>query len=82
MGYPMTWKRFVNRNGLEDGDYENLPARWRSSINAQGARMIVGDLRRLERDAQDECGLAMQIARRTAIDLDLVAAVLKEFFSL
>jgi hypothetical protein len=28
MGYPMTWQRFVNRNGLVDGDYQKPPKSW------------------------------------------------------
>lgn len=27
MGYPMTWKRVVSRNGLQDGDYTTPPQR-------------------------------------------------------
>lgn len=112
MGYPMTFKRLVNRNRLE-GDYgtkmtgintrpwdrifldsfqsdvdridvlldhaaalsrelESLNQRW-------GA--VMGDLRRLEKDAVDEQALCQQIASRTGVDRDLVAIVLKEFFS-
>lgn len=43
MGYPMTYGRFVSRNNLH-GDYDNS--------DPLGA--IKGDLRRLERDQQDE----------------------------
>jgi hypothetical protein len=28
MGYPMTWRRLINRNGLADGDYEAPPRYW------------------------------------------------------
>lgn len=46
----------------------------------QSARMLAGDLRRLERDAQDEQNICREVARRTGMDSDIVAAVLKEFF--
>lgn len=45
-------------------------------------KSILGDLRRLEQDAQDEWGIAEPISRRTGIEQDIVAAVLKEFFSI
>jgi hypothetical protein len=32
MGYPMTYKRVVNRNGLMDGDYGKSPARHRKVV--------------------------------------------------
>lgn len=28
MGYPMTWGRLINRNGLADGDYGRPPEGW------------------------------------------------------
>jgi|SRR5579885_1140114 len=33
MGYPMTWKRVINRNGLHDGNYRDVPRNWRSGTN-------------------------------------------------
>lgn len=33
MGYPMTFDRFVKRNGLADGDYGTPPHRWRFRLN-------------------------------------------------
>lgn len=33
MGYPMTWQRIVNRNGLADGDYGKAPDRWALNCN-------------------------------------------------
>jgi hypothetical protein len=49
MGYPMTWQRIVDRNGLK-GDYMD------TSIDKGdfGSRMIAGDMRRLERDTRDD----------------------------
>lgn len=46
-----------------------------------GLRMLLGDLRRLEQDAVDEQATVLHIARRTGIDPEIVAAVLKEFMS-
>jgi hypothetical protein len=28
MGYPMTYSRILDRNGLKDGDYDTPPERW------------------------------------------------------
>lgn len=123
MGYPMTWKRVVARNGLADGDYGTSPERWAARVNVQSrepldpemftgvpkdkreaatldstqslsnlradrvvayenaAKMLAGDLRRLELDALDERAVCIDIARRTAIEAEVVAAVLKEFFN-
>jgi DNA-binding NarL/FixJ family response regulator len=104
MGYPMTWQRVVNRNGLADGSYDAVPAAWapgnvEKNVHAQAvssvlewrrerlealahkARMLAGDLRRLELDSVDEGATCKEIARRTGIDVDTVAAVLKEFMS-
>lgn len=43
--------------------------------------MILGDLRRLERDAVDEGTLARVVAEKAHLDLDIVAAVIKEFLA-
>ncbi len=45
-------------------------------------RLLVGDLRRLERDAVDERGICTHIVQRTGLAPDVVAAVLKEFVTL
>lgn len=109
MGYPMTWQRIVNRNGLGDGGYDKTPERHQARVQTVNIgpmepdeftkqqhypmsqrlaayetafRLLVGDLRRLEADAQDEGLLCEQIARRTGLDADVVAAVLKEFVTL
>lgn len=83
MGYPMTFQRVVNRNGLKDGSYEYPPSMWFG--DAEGLRkramLLAGDLRRLENDALDEQAICGHIADRTGIDRDTVAAVLKEFIS-
>lgn len=92
MGYPMTYKRYVNRNKLHKGDYQdakmtnlNLDAMtgWMGDevrSMQQRWRMMAGDLRRLEEDSVDENAVAAIIAARTGLDSDTVSAVLKEFF--
>ena len=106
MGYPMTWQRFVNRNGLKEGDYDNVPAAHALRVNVdrpaltteeefrlsvfphlverlrsyeRSYGLLLGDLRRLERDTLDEQAVAQQISRQTGIDADIVAGVLKEY---
>lgn len=39
--------------------------------------MLMGDLRRLERDSQDEEAVCSRIARQTGVDPEVVAAVLQ-----
>jgi hypothetical protein len=104
LGYPMTFGRFINRNGLRgDGRYLShvnlevtsgttlspgeataaLAPHWRAALinaNAWYGRMV-DDLRRLERDGQDEDAVCRGIAARTGVDADVVAIVLKEFLS-
>jgi len=33
VGYPMTWQRFIQRNGLVAGDYGDPPERLRANVN-------------------------------------------------
>ena len=33
MGYPMTWRRLISRNGLVDGDYGIPPERLKANVN-------------------------------------------------
>lgn len=109
LGYPMTWQRLINRNGLGDGDYDREPESWRGRsqrlpyvadlftpkerqlLDQKNAdreqvgvamRLLAGDLRRLEQDAVDERAIARFVAQRTHLELDVVAAVLKEFMAL
>lgn len=44
--------------------------------------LLLGDLRRLEHDTQDEGSIARQIQQRTGIDSGVIAAVLKEYINL
>lgn len=103
----MTWRRFLNRNQLQDGDATRWPIGWHpyvtdrpyvpeafsererefmDQVNAERSelggrlRVLAADLRRLERDAKDEMATARHIASRTGVDVEAVAAVLKEFF--
>lgn len=45
------------------------------------AKMLAGDLRRLEQDIVDEGAICRDIACRSGLDEEIVAAVLKEFVS-
>ncbi len=83
MGYPMTWQRFIRRNRLTEGDYVVSPdAFWTGSQEVpQRVRNMMGDLRRLEKDALDERAICVHIAKETGTDAETVAAVLKEFMS-
>ena len=109
MGYPMTWKRLLHRNGLTDGDYTTAPQMWGKRVNTRDKGMLetddallavvapslrerveqydrqsrnfAGDLRRLELDARDEGAVCAEVARRTGIEADTVAAVLAEFMA-
>src|SRR3954467_13798118 len=111
MGYPMTWRRVVSRNGLADGDYGQTPSAyaygdvlldgvmgtmmteretilarapgWAEQIKKTNGRLacLAGDLRRMERDVTDEQYVCKEIARRTGIDPDIVAAVIQEFMN-
>lgn len=69
MGYPMTWKRLVNRNGLT-GDYDpgNPPK-----------ALISGDMRRLEIDSRDD-RYGQEIANAAGVSLDVARRVLNAFF--
>lgn len=109
MGYPMTYRRVLNRNHLATGSYEAVPQWWPSGMGPvawdlvgdddrerllgvlhtfhsthksyQDAidhklRLLAGDLRRLESDTTDENAVCKDIARRTGVGADVVAAVL------
>lgn len=103
MSYPMTFKRFVNRNGMT-GDYgtristvnldqpgllgqehflTTMAPHWRDALLHIDMRWgcILGDLRRLEKDGQDEDAICKHIAERTGVDPETVAVVLKEFLT-
>ncbi len=68
MGYPMTYRRVINRNNLLEGYESTRPN-----------RLIAGDLRRLEADTRDEghLNLYAQIAGTTP---DIVKKIFDEFF--
>lgn len=60
-----------------------LPELSRRVADARSWAMnLAGDLRRLEEDAVDEAAICTQIATRTGLPRDVVAAVLKEFIAL
>lgn len=77
MGYPMTWKRVVNRNNL-NGDYstDNLSL----PLSEKIIRMIAGDMRRLEKDNLDEWHLKAY-SEACNVSVEQVRAILEMFFS-
>ncbi|MHB2015363.1 MAG: hypothetical protein ACYCW6_00285 [Candidatus Xenobia bacterium] len=80
---PRFWQPLANI--LESGDvYPDVAAARRTELESKAgmAALLAGDLRRLEHDAVDEQAICQEIVRRTGIDADSVAAVLKEFFSI
>lgn len=70
MGYPMNYARVVMRNRLE-GDYHGAP-------DATGS--ICGDLRRLEKDTQDEAHIAAY-ALHSGATPDQVRTIFRTFFA-
>jgi hypothetical protein len=71
MGYPMSYRRVVNRNSLHGGyDGPNLTG---------ALRLIAGDLRRLEQDQRDPDRLAFY-ASAAGITPDQACKVLDAFF--
>jgi hypothetical protein len=76
MGYPMTYKRVVNRNNLA-GDYhtENGATPMQSLVG-----LVSGDLRRLEQDSRDG-QYGKQIADAAGVSPEVAAAVLTAFFT-
>jgi hypothetical protein len=75
MGYPMTYRRVVNRNGLT-GDYEHEPP---VPLNTVRKSLVAGDLRRLEKDCRDRWHLDAYAAV-TGVPVESVKAVLDAFF--
>lgn len=43
MGYPMTFQRVLNRNGLADGDYVNSPQRHAKNVNTDATTGTAGE---------------------------------------
>src|SRR5687768_17107454 len=76
MGYPMTWKRLVNRNHLQDS-YDGQPTYDDPLHDAR--RRIAGDMRRIEADMRDNQFLCM-FALHAGITEDQVKLVLDAFF--
>lgn len=35
MGYPMSWRRVISRNGLHEGDYASPPVGWQVHVNVR-----------------------------------------------
>lgn len=82
MGYPMTYRRVVNRNDLR-GDYgSKLTGVAFDAVIQNKWSLLQGDLRRLEKDAVDERAICEAIALKLMLDKELVAAVIREFMAL
>jgi hypothetical protein len=79
------WKCPLNLTSPGLGTMDQLrEAQWPSLVEEVGGyeqriQGLLGDLRRLEKDSIDEQATAHAIAIRTGIDVEVVAAVLKEF---
>ena len=82
---PPEWSRWWQHRGYVPDAYtlqERVDmdrANEERKLLADRLSLMLGDLRRLERDSQDEGATARYIAARTGIDAEQVAAVLKEF---
>lgn len=63
--------------------YENTIKSLYERVNSYRAKNsnLLGDLRRLEMDTIDENATAKAIALKTGVDVEIVAAVLKEFMN-
>lgn len=80
---PHSLQTCVNVNPKDDGYADIGQVRRERLLQYEGQfRSLCGDLRRLERDAVDEKAVCEGIAMRTGIDVDTIAAVLLEFFSI
>ena len=83
-GYQDCPRRFplygITTVGLEHWSGQELRALHERAIH--WTELCAGDLRRLEADSTDEGAICTQIARRTGIDADVVAAVLKEYMEI
>lgn len=72
----------VNKNPADDGEPMVAQVRREALVRLTGRfQNLAGDLRRLERDSQDERATCKYIAARIGVDEDTVAAVLKEFLA-
>ena len=75
MGYPMNYKRVINRNQLT-GDYDS---RNQNDLRNNSQKLIAGDLRRLESDCRDIWHLR-RYAETTGLTPEQVKKVLDVFF--
>lgn len=73
MGYPMTYRRFIERNHLK-GDYDTSTMMLPTDMG-----LVRGDLRRLEKNQRDEQHL-LHYAELAGITPEQVKIVLDAFF--
>ena len=78
MGYPMTYKRVVERNRLT-GDGYNHPGSAAGETPDSLRSILKGDMRRLEQDQRDEAHLKMY-ASHAGISTEQARTVLDLFF--
>jgi hypothetical protein len=83
VGLDEEWCGFQDADGLR-GAYRGLAAISQRAVYDARVRRnaLLGDLRRLEKDARDELEICDRIVSKTGIDDDLVAAVLAEFIGM
>jgi hypothetical protein len=73
---------FKSHEALERAYRGNFKWQQEYRISVENARsLLLGDLRRLEDDTVDEVAICQVIANKTALALDVVAAVLKEWIA-
>lgn len=70
---PKNWRLIVDTAGKNSRFIEDL------YTYENKARLLAGDLRRLETDTVDERATCLYISQKTGIDVNAVAAVLAEF---
>lgn len=84
--HPAEWALNVNLDSLglvkSQEEFDQIMVddyRRRIREYEQKARMLLGDLRRLEHDAVDEDGTCRIVASRSGVDPETVAVVIREF---
>lgn len=73
---------FVSQEALETAYRNQFKMLWDQRNEwERGLEFLCGDLRRLERDSQDEGSTAKFISHQTGVDAEAVAAVLRAFIA-
>lgn len=79
---PARWALSPVVTASSDPMVQSLARAWGETAAARDSKMrlMLGDLRRLEADTLDERYINEEVARRTGVDRDTVAAVLKAYW--